>query len=90
MTCDGDTKLVSQRSGASANRLRSKLRTENYLNNATPIPQVDKEHLTVITECIHPPGQYNNAADIGKTKTAALNTTIEHHMNISFLKTLNL
>jgi hypothetical protein len=56
------------------------------LNNAAPIPQVNKEHLTVIPERIHPPCQQNLAADIGKSKAAALNPTMVRHVITSFLK----
>ncbi len=72
MSCEGDTKLVSQRSGGFADRLRSKLRTENCLNNAAPIPQVDKKHLTVIPERIHPAGELYLAPDICKRDAAAV------------------
>jgi hypothetical protein len=44
--------------------LRSELGTENHLNDAAAIPEMDEEYLTMIPQSVHPPSKKNLPANI--------------------------
>ena len=62
-----------------ANRLGCVFRRENHLHNAAAVPQMDKEHLPVISESVDPAGKGDIAADIGKAQMPAIESIMVWH-----------
>jgi len=67
----GNAKLVSQGGGGLAELRIGEFRTEDDLNHAAAVAQVDEEQLPVIPQGIHPTGQQNLPVNVGEPKAGA-------------------
>jgi hypothetical protein len=83
-TGHADAKFVSQKRRLTTNLPGGIIRTEYHLNNAASIPQMNKQDISMVSQCIYPAEQLDVTPDMGQIKPATVRPSAVIH-NAFFL-----